>query len=49
MILTDYKTAEMLKQAREYMQQGGIKVLTPEIIDQLLSELQKKYETGIKH
>ena len=32
MILTDTKDIAMLKQAREYMEQGSIKVLTPEII-----------------
>jgi len=49
MILTDINTIAMLKQAREYMEQGSIKVLTPEIITQLISEYQAKYKEGVKH
>jgi len=43
MILTDSQTASMLKQAKKFMEEGSIKVLTPEIIDQLLKEFQDKY------
>jgi len=49
MILTDTQNASMLKQAKQFMEEGEIKVLTPEIIDQILKEYRDKYNNKNIH